>query len=186
LQNNLLMQRRDVIKKTALLIGGIVIAPELIAKALTDPYPTLSRQPADRLTLLAEMADTILPDTDTPGAKAAKVHEYIAVVVEDCFPPDQRPTFWTGLESAEKQCIAIHGKSFVDCSPAERTVFFKKLEIEQKSGDSFWRQLKGLTINGYFTSEIGATQALNYDPIPGGWTPDMMIDANTKAWTPVF
>ncbi len=180
------MQRREALKKTALFIGSIAIAPELLAKALADPYPTLSRLPADRLVLLAEMADTILPDTDTPGAKAAKVQDYIAVVVEDCFPPDQRPVFWDGLEATEKQCVAMHGKSFVDCSVAERTVFFKKLEAEQKDGDSFWRQLKGLTINGYFSSEIGATQALNYDPIPGGWVPDMIIDSNTKAWTPVF
>ena len=180
------MQRREALKKAALIIGGISIAPELIAKALSEPYPTLSRLPADRLVLLAEMADTILPDTDTPGAKAAKVHEFIAVIVEDCFPPDQRPVFWDGLESAEKQCVAMHGKSFVDCSAAERTVFFRKLESEQKRGDSFWRQLKGLTINGYFSSEIGATQALNYDPIPGGWMPDLKINANTKAWTPLF
>ena len=180
------MQRREALKKTALLIGSIAIAPELLAKALNDPYPTLSRLPADRLTLLAEMADTILPDTDTPGAKAAKVQDYIAVVVEECFPPEQRRVFWSGLEAADQQCIAMNGKSFVDCSLAQRTTFFQKLEAEQKDGDSFWRQLKGLTINGYFSSEIGATQALNYDPIPGGWVPDMLIDANTKAWTPVF
>ncbi|MCW5922195.1 MAG: gluconate 2-dehydrogenase subunit 3 family protein [Saprospiraceae bacterium] len=180
------MQRREALKKAALIIGSITIAPELIAKAMADPYPTLSRQPADRLVLLAEMADTILPDTDTPGAKAAKVHEYIAVIVEDCFPPDRRPAFWSGLETTEKRCIAQHGKSFADCSAAERTAFCQLLEAEQKNGDSFWRQLKGLTINGYFTSEIGATQALNYDPIPGGWIPDMLINENTKAWTPVF
>lgn len=180
------MQRRDALKKTALFIGSIAIAPELLAKALADPAPTLARLPADRLALLAEMADTILPDTDTPGAKAAKVQDYIAVVVEDCFPPDKRPLFWNGLEAAEKQCIATNGKSFVDCSVAERTAFFTKLQAEQRDGDSFWRQLKGLTLNGYFTSEIGATQALNYDPIPGGWIPDMKIDDNTKAWTPVF
>lgn len=181
------MQRREALKKTALLIGSIAIAPELLARALSDPAPTLARMPADRLALLAEMADTILPDTDTPGAKAAKVQDYIAVIVEDCFPPEQKPIFWNGLENAEKQCVALNRKSFVDCSAAERTAFFKILEAEQKDGDSFWRQLKGLTINGYFSSEIGATQALKYDPIPGGWVPDMIIDANTtKAWTPVF
>lgn len=188
------MQRREALKRTALFIGGIAIAPELLAKALADPYPTLSRLPADRLALLAEMADTILPDTDTPGAKAAKVQDFIAVVVEDCFPPDERSAFWNGLESTDKQCAAAQGKSFVDCSPAERTAFFQKLQADAKNtpssgsgrGEAFWRQLKGLTLHGYFTSEIGATQALNYDPIPGGWVADMVIDANTKAWTPLF
>ena len=46
--------------------------------------------------------------------------------------------------------------------------------------------LKELTLHGYFTSEIGATKALNYDPIPGVWIPDLPIDENTKAWTPMF
>ena len=180
------MQRREAIKKTAMFIGSIAIAPELLARALNNPAPSLSQLPADRLALLAEMADTIIPETDTPGAKAARVQEYIAVIVEDCFPPDRRPVFWAGLETTEKQCVAMHGKSFSECTPAQRTRFFQKLEAEQKDGDSFWRQLKGLTINGYFSSEIGATQALRYDPVPGGWIPDMPAGADAKAWTPVF
>jgi hypothetical protein len=180
------MQRRDAIKKTALFIGSIAIAPEILARALSNPAPTLARLPADRLALLAEMADTIIPDTDSPGAKAARVQDYIAVIVEDCFPPERRPVFWSGLEATEKQCVAFNGKSFVDCTAAQRTAFFQKLEAEQRNGDSFWRQLKGLTINGYFSSEIGATQALRYDPVPGGWIPDMPADADAKAWTPVF
>ena len=185
------MQRREALKKTALFIGGIAIAPELLAQALADPSPTLSRQPADRLALLAEMADTILPDTDTPGAKAAKVHEFIAVVVEDCLSPEQRTAFWSGLQSADQQCVAMHGKSFVDCAPVQRTAFFQKLQADAKTapkeaGEPFWYQLKNLTLHGYFTSETGATQALHYDPIPGGWIPDMIINEDTKAWTPVF
>ncbi|MBK7936556.1 MAG: gluconate 2-dehydrogenase subunit 3 family protein [Lewinellaceae bacterium] len=185
------MQRREALKKATLFIAGIAISPELIAKALADPSPTLARQPADRLALLAEMADTILPDTDTPGAKAAKVHEFIAVVVEDCLSPERRDAFWNGLQFTEQQCIATQGKSFVDCSREQRNAFFRQLQAEAKSapndaGEPFWYQLKGITLHGYFTSEIGATQALNYDPIPGGWIPDMIIDDNTKAWTPVF
>ena len=185
------MQRREALKKATLFICGIAIAPELIAKALVDPSPTLSRQPADRLALLAEMADTILPDTDTPGAKAARVHEFMAVVVEDCLPPERRDAFWEGLQFTDKQCIAMNGQSFAACSPNQRIAFFTQLQSEAKSappgaGEPFWYQLKNLTLHGYFTSEIGATQALNYDPIPGGWIPDMIIDANTRAWTPVF
>ncbi len=185
------MQRREALKKTALILGGIAIAPELIARALNNPAPALARQPAERLALLAEMADTILPDTDTPGAKAARVQDIIAVLVEECLPPRQRAAFWAGLDTAEKQCVAMTGKSFMDCTAAERTTFFQKLQSEAKAAppaaiEPFWYQLKNLTLFGYFSSEIGATQALNYDPIPGGWIADMKIDGSTKAWTPVF
>jgi hypothetical protein len=182
------MQRREALRHISLLFGGVAIAPEIFANALAHPDRTLARLPAERVALLAEMADTILPNTDTPGAKAAKVQDYIAIVVEECLPPAKRDAFWQGLEAADKQCVAAHGKSFVDCSATERANFFTQLQAAAKKekGDTFWTQLKGLTLSGYFTSEIGATQALAYDPIPGGWVPDMKVDNNTKAWTPMF
>jgi hypothetical protein len=76
----------------------------------------------------------------------------------------------------------------VQCTAAQRTAFLQKLEQESKNqpDPNFWRALKGLTLFGYFSSEIGMTQALAYDPIPGGWVPDLKIDANTKAWASMF
>jgi hypothetical protein len=180
------MQRRALLKNGLLLLGGIAVSPDLLARALANPAPILARVPADRVTLLAEMADTILPETDTPGAKAAKVHEYITIVVEECFAPTRRQPFWDGLEATDRQCVMMHGQSFISCSGAERTSFFQKLQSEQSEQGTFWFQLKSLTLSGYFSSEIGASQALAYDPIPGGWIPDMKTDANTKAWTPMF
>ena len=186
------MNRRYAIKQFALILGGVTITPDLMAKALANATTTLSVIPADKLVLLAEMADTIIPDTDSPGAKAAQVQEYIAVVVQDCFPPERRDAFWRDLAAADDQCKALNGKGFVDCDAVQRTAFFNQLQQEAKEkpsfqqSPSFWITLKDLTLNGYFTSEIGATQALAYDPIPGGWIPDMKIDENTKAWTPIF
>lgn len=187
------MQRREALKKVALLIGGIAIAPELMAGAWARRSATLPQIPAERLALLAEMADTILPDTDTPGAKAAKVHEFIAVVLQDCVPPDFRDAFWTKLDIAETRCLAAQGKGFLECSSAERMAFFTTLQTEAQTermgapqDTPFFVLLKELTLGAYFSSEIGATQALNYDPIPGGWIPDMHIDEHTKAWTPLF
>jgi len=180
------MQPRALLKHGLLLLGGIAVSPDLLARALANPGPILARVPADRVALLAEMADNILPDTDTPGAKAARVHEYITIVVEECFTPTRRQPFWDGLEAADSQCIMMHGKSFMSCSDTERISFFQKLQSEQSEQGTFWFQLKSLTLTGYFTSEIGASQALAYDPIPGGWIPDMEADANTKVWTPMF
>lgn len=187
------MLRREALKKVALLIGGVAIAPELLARALANSPTTLATIPATRLALLAEMADTILPDTDTPGAKAAKVHEFIAVVVEDCFSPGQREAFWTKLDAADVQCKTMQGAGFVECTVEQRISFFTALQAAAKSepsgsteGPPFFPLLKNLTIGGYFSSEIGATQALAFDPIPGGWIPDMPVDAQTKAWTPMF
>lgn len=180
------MQRRDVIKKSILLAGGIALAPGLLARALADPRPLLDAIPADRLQLLAEMADTIIPDTDTPGAKAAAVQDFIAVAVEACFPPDQRTRFWDGLEAAGRQCQEETGRSFLEAAPDARIRFFEQMEAASAGTPGFFQWLKELTLHGYFTSETGATQALDYDPVPGVWIPDMPADENTKAWTPLF
>ncbi len=182
------MHRRDAIKKTIILAGGIALTPDLLAKALGDPQPVLSTLPADRLNLLAEMADTIIPDTDTPGAKAAAVQEFIALTVESCFPPEKRTLFWQGLEDAERQCQTVYTRSFVDLENAEREPFLQKLESDEAASaePGFFTWLKQLTLHGYFTSETGATQALAYDPIPGVWIPDLLVDEDTKSWTPMF
>jgi hypothetical protein len=114
-------------------------------------------------------------------------------VVQDCFTAEERDDFWKQLEATDAQCMSAQGAGFVQCSTAQRVAFFTELQAAAKkesdapSGKQpFFNTLKGLTIGGYFTSEIGATQALAFDPIPGGWIPDMLIDANTKAWTPMF
>lgn len=183
------MTRREALKKTALLIGGISIAPELLARALANAPAILAQVPADLMATLAEMVDVIIPDTDTPGAKAAKVHEFIAIVVQDCFPPEARADFWTQLEGTDARCKHDHGAGFRDCTPEQRITFFTGMETfsrEHPDEPVFYRMLKNLTVGGYFTSEIGATQALAFDPVPGGWIPDMLIDENTKAWTPMF
>lgn len=186
------MQRRYALKQIAVLIGGVTITPEAMGRALDKATQTLETIPTDQVALLAEMADTILPDTDTPGAKAAKVHEYIVAIVQDCFPPERRDAFWRDLSIINDQCKAMHGQGFAECNGKQRVAFFENLEHQTREqpvfrqSPPFWVTLKDLTLNGYFTSEIGATQALQYDPTPGGWIPDMLIDKNTKAWTSVF
>ena len=183
------MTRRDSLQRIALLLGGIALAPELLANALAAPPPF---SPPERKRLLEEMAETIIPTTDTPGAKAAGVADFIAHAVEFCFPKARQERFWGELNNADAACMKQTGKSFVDCSEAERIAFFKQLDSRKRSERSednstpFFTTLKMLVLHGYFTSEIGASQALNYDPVPGGWTADMIIEPDTKAWTPVF
>jgi hypothetical protein len=184
------MQRRTALQQLAVLLGGITLSPELMANTIARA--TAGQAPAGvspaNLALLADMADTIIPTTDTPGAKAVGAHNFIALVVDECLKPQDRTAFWAGLEQADADCKTMQGKSFVACNDTERTQFFTRLEEKAKmaEGPTFWRTLKGLTLFGYFTSEVGMTQALAYDPIPGGWEPNLQIDENTKAWAPMF
>lgn len=184
------MNRREAFQRISLLLGGATLAPELLAKALAGSVTHFSVPSAEKLALLDEMAETIIPTTDTPGAKAAKVGEFIVLAVETCLPEKRKIRFWEGLDHAETVCRRQFGQSFVELNAAQRIAVLEQLQSERpKPGDdapTFFVALKMLVLHGYFTSEIGATQALNYDPVPGGWIADMPVDPNTKAWTPVF
>lgn len=183
------MDRRKAFQRISLLLGGIALAPELMAKALADSSASVAAVSPDRLRLLDEMAETVIPETDTPGAKAARVGEFIIHAVETCLPADRRQTFYDGLDRAEADCISRFGHSFTACNESQRVLFFTELEKQpaaEAGMPSFFTALKMLVLHGYFTSEIGATQALNYDPVPGGWVADMVINDQTKAWTPMF
>jgi hypothetical protein len=183
------MDRRKAFQRISLLLGGMALAPELMAKALADSSASVAAAPPDRLLLLNEMAETIIPETDTPGAKAANVGEFIIHAVETCLPADRRRAFYDGLDRAEAACVSKFGQSFAVCNDNQKTSFFSELEKQpaaEAGMPSFFTALKMLVLHGYFTSEIGATQALNYDPVPGGWVADMVINDQTKAWTPMF
>ena len=169
----------------------MALAPEAIAGILVNAEILTKNFPADYRILLAEMADTILPDTDSPGAKAAKTEEFIILSVDNCMTLPRRKRFLDDLLAADERCLREQGASFVNCSAEKRIDFFKKLEAENTADldpefPPFFKVLKTLTLYGYFTSEIGATQALNYDPVPGVWEADLKIDASTKAWASVF
>jgi hypothetical protein len=184
------MNRRTALQHLGVLLGGVTLTPDLMANTIARA--TSGEIPAginpQNLTLLAELVNTIIPDTDTPGAKAAGVHNFIALVLEDCVAPKEKEAFWSALEKADAACRAAHGKSFVDCTEQQRAKFLTDLSANsaQSADPSFWPTLQGMTTFGYFTSEIGMTQALAYDPIPGGWVPDLKIDSNTKAWATMF
>jgi Gluconate 2-dehydrogenase subunit 3 len=186
------MQRRDALKQLALLSAGLTVTPSLLAnvavKVATGGMP--ADVSAERLDLLAELAETIIPTTDTPGAKAAGAHRFIALALEDCVKKEERDQFWTWLDALEADCKQQYSKSFTALNTAQRNEFLTRTEAAAakatKEQPSSWPALKALTLEGYFTSEIGMTQALAYDPIPGEWIPDLKIDENTKAWASYF
>lgn len=178
------MNRREALQRFSLLIGGSLLgADSLLAKnvdwdALADAPDSkgIGLFSKSQIKLLNEIADTIVPETGTPGAKAAKVGQFIAVIVSDCYEPADQKIFTEGLAQLQVQCKQKTGKSFVKCSPQQRLDFLKVLDQEQKAyykskkpsdPPLYFRQMKDLTLLGYFTSEVGATQALRYLPVPG-------------------
>ncbi len=196
------MNRRDAIKKATIMFGGSLLMPDIL-KAWTHP---MIENPNFRLTaaqdaLIAEIAEMIVPTTDTPGAKAAGVPNFIKKMLADCYRESYSNYFMKELDAVEADTKAKFSKSFVDASNEERTAILKMYEQKAKTEAAKFRQeaqsweqstlpgerpffavMKDLTVTGYFTSEIGCTQALRYEAVPMKYIPDYPYKKGDKAW----
>jgi gluconate 2-dehydrogenase gamma chain len=122
--------------------------------------------------LLPELVETIIPKTDTPGARDALVHVFVDLFVADCYPADRRAMFLEGLDALERASEAAYGRKVLELSGEERLALMTRLEREsfeknEPAESSFIRSLKSLTLLGYFSSQPGATEAAEYEHAPG-------------------
>jgi len=183
------MQRRDLFR---LLGAGAVLpslTPELFAAFQsaqpTSNYKLQTLTPPQNATVVA-MIDQIIPVTDTPGAKAARVNEFIDIILTEWATDNERQNFLDGLAALDSQSNILYGRNFVEASPEQQLVQLRAMDDasvpekaqghhgsvppekrdKQLEGD-FWRVFKGITLHGYYTSEIGFTQELQLQIIPG-------------------
>jgi hypothetical protein len=174
------MNRREAVQRLALLFGG-VLSTELTAGLMgqvINTGPSIPFSP-DQEILLAELADVIIPTTDTPGAKAAGVEKFIIRVMRDCYRKDEQLKFHEGLAKFESSCKEKFSKSFVQLDNTQK---HEAVSLAAKNQSAFFRSMRQFTISGYFTSEIGATKALEYLPIPGKFQGDVPLKPGQKAW----
>ncbi len=173
------MKRRDAIRNSAFLVGcglsaGTITSIISGCKTETAHVEIPSFLGKDMLSLLGDVVETIIPTTDTPGAKEAGVHTFIDNAVEH-FTIEEQGMFkelMQGLLDGEFRSKTIEEKEAM------------LLSLDDIEGDiKPYSILRGLTCEGYFTSEIGATQALEYLPIPGEFIPCMPLSDVGKAWS---
>ena len=195
-----MLTRREAIRRVSALLGGTALVgqaamlagceDESAARAATQDGDGGLFSSAD-IELLAEIADTILPETGTPGAKEAGVGPFIVRMVTDTYYPDEQKVFLDGLETLNEECRTQHGKAFMAASADERLALCQRLDQEQldymwkKPEDvpaHYFRMLKELTLVGYFTSEIGYTQAMRYVETPGRWDPCAPLEPGGTIW----
>ncbi len=126
------MNRRDLLKQIALLTGGAVIGGELFLSGCKTGAKADAVFSASTISLLDEVAETIIPATTTPGAKAAKVGEFMKVMVTDCYTQRQQDTFMKGISELDTACEKMHSKSFMECTAEQRKSLLVSLEKEAK------------------------------------------------------
>jgi len=135
--------------------------------------------------LIDEIAETIIPRTDTPGAKDAGCGLFIAQFVTDCYSPEEQAIFRTGLADIDTR---TQGR-FMQMSPNERADLFRALHDESKAPDAegaspkrhYFTMFKQLTLFAFFTSEVGATKVLRYVAIPGRFE-EIAYEPGMPAW----
>ncbi|GAB2796751.1 gluconate 2-dehydrogenase subunit 3 family protein [Rhabdobacter roseus] len=174
------MNRREAVQKITFLMGGMLSAPVMagILGEKLNAGPSLQIT-AEQEALLAEVADVIIPTTSTPGAKAAGAEQFIIRVLRDCYPLADQEKFYTSLTQLNTDSKGTFGKSFTELDAAQKNQLVKQLTTKDTA---FFRRLKELTVTGYFTSEIGATQALEYLPVPGRFEACIPYKPGQKAW----
>jgi Gluconate 2-dehydrogenase subunit 3 len=208
------MNRRELIKRIALLTGGSVIGAEVFLAGCKNAGGTDFDFPDELIPLLDEVGETILPRTKTPGAKDAAIGQFMKTIVTDCYHPADQQIFKEGIEELKKRCLREFGKVFTGCTTEQRTALIKQIDEEAKRYNKkrleaetirknrtkgtleyFNREempahwfilVKQLTLWGFFTSEAGASQALRYVPVPGRYDGDVEYKKGDRALYPCY
>jgi hypothetical protein len=207
-----LFNRREAIRRVSCMLGGAAFigGPSLLAAveaAASSPAAGTAAGGAtgafnaQDIAFLDEIAETILPATKTPGAKAAKTGAFMALMVTDSYSAAQRKVFRDGMRHLDDACRKANMRSFMSATPGQRLAVLAGLDREQKqvmdareaaermSGladrdepPHYFRMMKQLALLGYFTSEIGCTQARRYVEVPGRYDPCIPYTAGEPAW----
>jgi hypothetical protein len=248
------IDRREAIKRVSVLLGGVAFiggtnlltacekastpaARDSVAAAPPAPFTT------QEIAYLDEIAETILPQTKTPGAKAAKTGAFMALMVTDSYSLRDAGIFREGMRKVNEATQQAHKVDFMAATPEQRLAVLTRLDREAKQhmdardaavrakkglppvpvtaeageagkeGDAylsdqrqenaattgranpapaitadspphFFRMMKELALLGYFTSEIGYTQAQRYEETPGRWEPCVPYTKGEPAWAP--
>ena len=198
------MKRREAIHRTALALGYAISAPAL-AGVLNGckAAPELNYTPVffseSQAQTVAELAEIIIPKTNTPGAKDAGVPGFIDSMLKEVYSKEDQDKFLKGLSDFEAEAQKEYGDTFSSCKGEEQVALFKKhhdaaIATLGTGGSTGWwntgggsdkpfvLKVKELTLLGFFTSEAGATQVLQYNQVPGPFQGCVPLSEVGKAW----
>lgn len=189
------MNRREALRNVAILLGSAISASTLSAIEGCNPKgpDNYALQAPDTKKMLEEIAETIIPQTNTPGAKAAGVGDFIVTMLNDCYTPADQQTVLSGLKQIDAASDKQYKKPFVDLAAEQKTTILTAVDKERdaynkrdKKGKDdpahYFHILKELTLLGYFTSKPGASEALRYVPVPGKFEGCIPYTKGQKAW----
>jgi gluconate 2-dehydrogenase gamma chain len=179
------IDRRELLKRVAYLMGGAVSAPAVMGllQGCAPKKPSVDWQPefftAAQAGLVARVADIMIPRTDTPGAVDAGVPQFIDAILKGAYPKADQDRYLAGLQQFDERASQAHGKPFVNVSEEQQVALVREVHDEalraaqtdsaarQRNQRPFILMTKELTMLGFFSSEAGSTQVLQYIQSPG-------------------
>ena len=221
-----LISRREAVRRVTALLGGVaLVGSGALLNGCREGAgdPEFRQFTPDEIAFLDEVADTILPTTSTPGAKAAQTGAFMALMVTDTYEPKDQQVFREGMRKLNEASRQANNTDFMSATPQQRLALLETLDREQKTytdardaarreqrpsaeehlpdqrqeaapgtpttitADApahYFRMMKELALLGYFTSEIGYTQAQRYVESPGRFDPCVPYTPGEKAWAP--
>ena len=177
------MNRRELLKKSALASLGLSLSTGLLIslESCSKSRPT-SDQPIylneEQFDTIWQMAELILPQTNSPGAHEAGVTPFIDQLFGQYMEEEEKIKYESGLKEFLKNCQDEYGKSFVALDRERQAVYLKVLDTAEHA-DSFFRSFKQIILWAYFTSEPGM-KSMNYLPVPGRYNGCISIDSTEK------
>ncbi len=206
------ISRREAIQRVAILLGGVaLIDGDRIVAAMPDAAVQAAAAQgigtftANDVAFLDEVAETILPETSTPGAKAAHTGAFMALMVTDAYTPRNQEIFRDGMHHLDEACQREYAAPFIQARPEQRLALLQRLDAERQGEVDalaagrrsrapappprppdapvhYFRLMKELALLGYFTSEIGYRQAMRYIETPGRYDPCAPHRPGERIW----
>lgn len=160
------MQRRKALKLLATGAGSIFVMPAW-ANGWTSQTINYNATNADFDTLLAEIVDTFIPQSDTPGAKTLGVHQLLQKIATDCYNPAGQEKFNAAVMAVDQQATTQFSKKFVACDATQRLSVLRAMEnaTVATTADAF-KMLKRLTTDGYMKSEYAMDKIMAFEFAP--------------------
>lgn len=187
-QETVRLTRRDALKSAIALVGGSVAVSQLATLATAMAAESGSAPlylSGEQFAIVKRTADLVIPATDTPGALGAGVPNFIDRMLADWANEDSRAALTRAIEEIDKSALEAHGRPFIELDEGRQ---FALLEMADRgafngaNNKASFRTLKALIIFGYYTSEVGASVELRFNPIPGPTAGCVPLEDIGRAW----
>ncbi|MEZ4904936.1 MAG: gluconate 2-dehydrogenase subunit 3 family protein [Spirosomataceae bacterium] len=162
------MQRRVALKNLSMAVGGLMSLPTWASAWTPESIGQVGILSFAEEETLAEIVETIIPETNTPGAKSLKVHQFAMRMINDCYGNEAQKNLKQGLILADTACQQTYNKTFVASDKAQRTDILNKMVGSNNApAKQFVNMIKNLTIQGYTNSEYYMVNVQKYVMAPG-------------------